>query len=239
MTRKADSSNSLGLSRFTRGTTFLALEHVLYLFFTLVLAGLVVCGSVAALALWGEESLFKPSAAGLFFMSSWSIWLAAALLSLSPLVWLLHVRTRAELPKRPGFTGRLAYKVPLYVALGVGAVIKVGAWVTLVSVFLFSLASMGLSSEAVMSLSASQLVPAFLTIVVFGVTNWFLLKRAKGTDDGRNLTQLLASIGVILGIALFISAAISLQSIGSARLDLTPTAEDSYMKPKFKDFHPY
>ncbi|HEU5187656.1 MAG TPA: hypothetical protein VFT87_04075 [Candidatus Saccharimonadales bacterium] len=239
-TSPGSSLNSLGLSRFTRGTTFLALEHVLYLFFTLTLAGLIVCGSVATLALWTGESLLKPGAVGSFFVSGWAIWLAAGLLSLGPLVWLLHARTRAELSKRPGFTGRLAYKVPLYIALGVGAVVKVGAWVTLVSVLLFSLASIGIRSEMAMAMWVSQLVPAFLTIVVFGVTNWFLLKRAKGADNGRNFTQLLVSVSVLLGVALFVSAAIALQSTTSIEFNTPPTVEDalrSYMEPPRADEH--
>lgn len=242
MARNSASNEAMAtnLGTVTRGTTFLALEHVLYLFFALVLAGLIVCGAVSALAMWTGEVVYKPDAVASFLMSGWAIWLAAGLLSVSPLVWLLYTRTRAELPKRPGFAGRLSYKAPLYVALGVGAVVKVGAWVTLVSVLLFSLASFGVTSEAVMGLWVSQLIPAFLTIVVFGVVNWFLLKRAKGLDDGRSFTQLLASIGVLLGVVLFVSATVTLQSTTTVEVTAPPTVENAlrhYMQPTATDGH--
>lgn len=231
---KTSNKSSNFTSRVATGTTFFALEHSLNLLFTVVLALLIVGGSVAVIALWTGGLLQQSDILGSFFLSGTAICMAAALLSLSPLVWLLDSRTRAEASKRAGFTTRLAYKVPLYVAMGVVALIKVGAWISLFAVVLFTLAAIGTSPLALAGLWTTQFTPALITIIVFGVTGWFLMKQAKGTDDGRSLTQILVSVGVLLGLALFVSATITIQSSNTVYITTPPTLENalrSYMEP--------
>lgn len=226
-------SNSFA-RRIATGTTFFALEHSLNMLFVVVLALLIVCGSVAVIALWTGGLMQQADFLSSFFLSGTAIMVAAALLSLSPLVWLLDSRTRAEASKRAGFTGRMAYKVPLYVALGVIALFKVWAWVTLLAVILFTLAALGTSPLALAGMWTTQFTPALIALIVFGTTGWFLMRRAKGLDDGRGLTQVLVSIGVMLGLALFVSATMTIQSGNSVYITTPPTLENalrSYIEP--------
>lgn len=198
--------------RVTRGTTFLGLEHAMHLLFVVVLAVLITVGLITVIYPLLGWSFFKFMPGLSIFWSTGVVWLAAALFTISPLVWLLDVRTRAEWPKRPGFTQRLAYKLPLYIALGVVSIGKLVAWVAVLALVLFGLVGAGTTSILLAAAWVAQIIPATIALIVFGVTGWYLIRRAKGIGTGRSFTNVFAGVGLLLGFVLLVTAAVTLQA---------------------------
>lgn len=209
------------LKRSATGTTFLTLEHVMHKLLLVALSVTIVFGSSAALTLWANSltvgySLFWST--HIIYLPYGAICLAAVLFTLSPLVWFLDTRIRAEFPKRAGYPGRLGYKAPLYTAIGVLSIFKITAFALALSVLLYLLAEIGTSATAA-EVWAMSLSPALIALLVFGVTSWYLIQLAKGRDDGRNFNAAIATVGLLLGLVLFVSASISLDSARAPSLD--------------------
>lgn len=217
MAKKAAANESVGsfLKRSVAGTTFLALEHAMHVVFLIVISGLITAALLIGIQMWAD-----PAAANLAFgslsgavMAGSALMVAAALIVLGPFLVILEKRTRAERTKRPGFERRIAYKAPLYVGLAVVWVIKLAAIITLVSMGLYLLASLNhLNYDSLTLLYQRQFIPAFVTLIVFGVTGWYLIRLAQGKDYSQKFNVALCILTVLLAVGLFATATVMLQN---------------------------
>lgn len=229
---KAMANESAGayLKRSLTGTTFLGLEHTLHKVVLVVVAGLVAAGLTNGLGMWfGEtsstlvESWLSNPLAQMNGVSA--LMLVAALVVFAPWLVVLDRRVNAEMVKRPGFDRRVAYKLPLYTAMGVVALIKLAVSVTAVWVVLYSLATMGqVSAEAIGNLYRDQFVPAAIALVVFGSVGWYLLRLSQGREM-RRFNAMLAFVALVLAVALFVTATINIQNNRVAP-QTSPSLED-------------
>lgn len=210
----APSVAGMFMKRELNGASFLSLEHVGHMLLVVVVAALVAAGISTSISLWtGSPAMSMMGGFGLLIggggaaqieaMSATCI--VAALMVLVPLLVILDRRTRAEWLKRHGYSGRLAYKVPVYVALGLLITAKLTADIVMLSVILSSLVQIGVSNSQVGNLYLTQFVPAFVAAVVFGLAAWYIFKLAKGRDMGRQFSAFMAFISTVLVVALLIT----------------------------------
>jgi len=200
------------LERQLSGATFLTLEHVGYFILVTLMPGLLVFGALVALGMWahsnndviisittliGPQST-APDMAGAMF-------LVAALLVLAPLLYCLRRRLAAEYRKRPGYTGRVAYKLPIYSSLAVLITLKIVMVVSMLYVFLTSLASIGIRGADIGGMYLNQFLPALLGAVVFGASAWYVLQFAKGRDMSRRFVSAILLLSAAMVVALFVT----------------------------------
>ncbi|HSE61447.1 MAG TPA: hypothetical protein VLA88_04100 [Candidatus Saccharimonadales bacterium] len=229
------SDGSSFFRRQLHGATFLSLEHFLHMGLVVVVAGLLAMGLTAAISMWtgGQavgQLLFKDSASslpssigsGLSSLEAMSaLGIVAGLLVLVPLLMVLDRRTGAEWLKRPGYSKRLAYKLPIYGALAALVAAKVAAVIAMLGVVLQSIALIGVTGEDIGAMYLTEFVPALVAALVFGAAAWYVLKLAKGRDLGKAFSSLVAAIGLVLAVALFITAYLALHN----------APRDTYMNP--------
>jgi hypothetical protein len=209
----APSASGMFLKREMNGASFLSLEHVAHMVLVVVVAALVAGGLTLGLSLWtgapmagGSYSLLLSESAMQSAAAMGAVGIVAALLVLAPLLMVLDRRTRAEWMKRHGYSGRVAYKVPVYTALGVLVAAKLMAVIAMVGVVLTSLVSIGVPNAGIGSMYLTQFVPAAITAVVFGLAAWYVFKLAKGRDMGRQFSLLMVFAAGVLSLALLITA---------------------------------
>lgn len=240
-------SQSSGNSFFKRelnGATFLSLEHVGHMLLVVAVAMLLSAGVVTAISLWTGNSgvmsalgtdLGIGGSAARYVEATAAIGLVAGLAVLVPLLVVLDRRTRAEWLKRPGYTNRAAYKVPIYVALGALITGKVIAVIQMLTVVLSSLAVVGLSGQDIGGMYLNTFLPSLIAAVIFGAAAWYLFKLAKGRDGGRTFSAAAALLAGALAIALFVTAVIVMRTPSTTReTDLTPNGGSSRY---FDDFN--
>lgn len=203
------------LKREMSGATFLTLEHVGHMALVVIVTILVAVGFITALSLWtgnvGIVSMMPELGAhgAKYVEASMAISIVAALLVLVPMLAVLDRRTRAEWLKRPGYAARVAYKAPVYTALGVLVVGKTAAVIQMVSVVLSSLALIGVSGSDIGGMYLSQFLSALLVTIIFGASGWYVFKLAKGRDNGQTFSMAMVVVGTMLAIALFITAIVT------------------------------
>jgi divalent metal cation (Fe/Co/Zn/Cd) transporter len=224
------------IKRELNGATFLTLEHIGHMALVVIVSGLVLSGIMSALSMWfgtaGMSSALMGGArlgvASSAVEGALSLGVVAALLVLVPLLVILDRRTRAEWNKRPGFAGRLAYKVPVYSALAVLAAAVVACKIQMLYVILSSLAFIGVSGAPIGSLYVDHFVPALLGAIVFGAAGWYLFTLAKGRDHGRTFSMAAAVLAGAVSIALFITTLVVLhdgtKSFSNPSVELDPGA---------------
>lgn len=200
------------LARQLSGATFLTLEHVGYFWLVVLMPALLVTGTLIALGMWthsNDEAIISiTSLIGPQFMApdtAGAMFLVAALLVLAPLLYCLRRRLAAEYAKRPGYTGRIAYKLPIYSALAVLITLKLAMVVSMLYVFLTSLASIGVSGVDIGEMYVNQFLPALLGAVVFGASAWYVLQFAKGTDRSRRFVGTITLLSAAVVVALFVT----------------------------------
>ncbi|MGH7196576.1 MAG: hypothetical protein ACREGJ_02295 [Candidatus Saccharimonadales bacterium] len=209
------------VKRELSGATFLTLEHIGHMALVVVVAILLAMGVVTALNMWMgntspvaasplSDSIISTAATQLSAL--WAVGLVAALVVLVPLLVLLDRRTRAEWVKRPGYTSRVAYKVPVYTAIAAVTILSVGAFISMLVVVLSSLALIGVVGSDIGAMYLTQFIPALVGFIVFTLTWWYLFKLAKGHDYGRTFSLVGGGLGVLLAIALFITAVVALHN---------------------------
>jgi hypothetical protein len=217
----AGSTASSFFKRELSGATFLSLEHAGHMALVVVTAMLLSVGIVTAISLWtgnsGVLSAFgtMPTVGGSaarYTDANAAIGIIAALIVLVPALAVLDRRTRAELAKRPAYAGRVAYKLPIYLALAALVVAKIAAVIQMLTVVLTSLAVLGVNGSGVGEMYLYQFLPAAIAAVIFGTAEWYLFKLAKGRDNGRVFGALVAGVGMVLAIALFVTAVITLRT---------------------------
>ncbi len=222
------------LKRELNGATFLSLEHLGHMLLVVVVAALLAMGISMAISIWTGASAMGASMMGglgliasggvAYLQAMAAVGIVAALVVLVPLLVVLDRRTRAEWMKRRGYSGRMAYKVPVYLALGLLVSAKLIADICMVSVVISSLVQIGVPDAQIGSLYLTQFVPALIAAVVFGMAAWYVFKLAKGRDMGRQFAAFMAVLSTALVIALLITAVTVLRA-----KDATPTMPD-YMR---------
>lgn len=212
--------------RELNGATFLSLEHVGHMVLVVVVAILLAIGVVNALSLWtGNSGVMGALGTDLgiggpgarYVEATAAIGVVASLAVLVPLMVVLDRRTRAEWVKRPGYTNRAAYKVPIYVALGVLVAGKVSAVVQMLTVVLSSLAVIGMNGQDVGGMYLNSFLPSLIVAIIFGAAAWYLFKLAKGRDNGRAFSIGAALVAGVLAIALFVTAVIVMRTPSTTR----------------------
>lgn len=197
------------------GTSFLTLEHIGYFVLVVLMPSLLLLGASTALQMWRNGG--NSAASDTTFLSytvqpimsyvdtSLAIALTAGFLVLTPLMFLLRRRTAAEYAKRPGYTNRVAYKLPVYTALALLAAQTVGAVVSMLGVFLNSLVNIGVKNADIGGMYTSQFLPALLAFAVFGMAAWYVMWFAKGKDASKAFVGGVALLASIMTIALFVT----------------------------------
>ncbi len=229
------------IRRNLRGATFLTFEHAGHLALIVIIAGLISAGSVMALQMWLGNSMpwlavpvlqydIIPSSLN----PACALWVAAAMMTLTPAMLILGMRARAEWPKRPGYQARVAYKAPMYIGLAVSSIVTAVSFITLFAVVLRALASIGLSSFDMGGLFMGQFVPPLLVFVVFVAVKWYFFMLIKGYDKSRQFTGMLTIVAGILAAALIISSVVALYQPSAQVYPTTETRHGMYLDRFFK-----
>lgn len=241
-----DNTNTNLLSRVMGSADFLTLEHVGYFVLVVLIPAILLSGFSNAVALWssigsGSSSSLDMLISGLMASNTtMAIMTCAALVVLVPLMFVLRRRVSAEYAKRSGYTERVAYKLPVYAALGVLAALAVGSFVGMMNVFLNSLVNIGVSGVNIGNMYINQFLPALLSFVVFGASAWYVMLFAKGKDMSKVFIGLSGLLSGALVIALFITAmTINHQpnsSNGGAQIQPYPLQDSSTDYPDYFDY---
>lgn len=203
-----------GAWRQLNGTSFLTLEHVGYFALVVMLPTLLLLSASTALQLWQSSNSVSDTiiplayAMGPFMQyvgTSVAISLTAALLVLTPLMYVLRRRVAAEYVKRPGYTNRVGYKLPVYIALAILAAQTVCALVSMLSIFLNSLVNIGVKGADIGAMYVHQFLPALLAFLVFGVAALYVLWFAKGRDLSKVFIGSISLLAAVMVIALFVT----------------------------------
>jgi len=202
--------------RQLNGTSFLTLEHVGYFALVVLMPVLLLLGAEIAIQLWQSSNSSSSGSTILplaytvepvmrYVDTSAAVTLTAAFLVLAPLMYCLRRRVSAEYAKRPGYNTRVGYKLPVYTALGILAALTVGAFVTMISIFLNSLANIGVSGANIGQMYTQQFLPALLAFAVFGMAAWYSMWFAKGKDTSKMFVGVVALLAAVMAIALFVT----------------------------------
>jgi hypothetical protein len=236
------------IARQLTGTSFLTLEHIGYFALTVVLPVLLLLGINTALQLWRGNSGSTASDTILplsytiepvmrYVDTSLAVTLTAAFVVLAPFMYVLRRRTAAEYAKRPGYENRVAYKLPVYTALGVLAALATGAFVAMASVFLNSLASIGVKGADIGGMYMTGFLPALLAFLVFGMACWYVGSFAKGRDLSRLFVGAVSLLAGVLAIALFVTTLTinhdtksDTNQVQPAQPQPYPLQDDSYLR---------
>lgn len=198
------------------GTSFLTLEHISYFVLVVLMPVLLLTGASIAMNLWQNGGGVTVGGSTLPLMYSIepiiqavdtnaAVTLTAAFVVLAPLMYCLRRRISAEYVKRPGFNTRVAYKLPVYSALGVLAALTIGAFVTMLSVFLNSLVNIGVSGVNIGNMYTTEFLPALLAFAVFGMAAWYTMWFAKGKDTSRMFVPVVIVLAGVMAVALFVT----------------------------------
>lgn len=204
------------MMRQLSGTSFLTLEHSGYFVLIVLMPILLLLGAEVAMQLWqsnstaGSGGTFLPLAFTVepilrYVDTSAAVTLTATFVVLAPLLYCLRRRISAEYVKRPGYTSRVAYKLPVYTALGILAALTVSSFVAMLSTFLNSLANIGVSGADIGGMYTQQFLPALLAFAVFGMASWYTMWFAKGKDTSKVFVGVVSLLAAVMAITLFVT----------------------------------
>ncbi|HSW81801.1 MAG TPA: hypothetical protein VLG40_05420 [Candidatus Saccharimonas sp.] len=203
VTVESSANGTSFIKRELNGSSFLTLEHVGHMLLTVVIAGLLASGINVAISMWTGGVGDNPLLHILEPMAALSI--TTALIVLVPLLVVLDRRTRAEWRVRAGYTDRLAYKVPVYTALGLLIAAKTLAFIQAMTIVVTSLTLIGVKDASVGTMYLTDFLPAIIATAIFGGAAWYVFKLAKGRDNGRMFSLVMAVLGVAMAVTLFIT----------------------------------
>ncbi len=198
------------------GTSFLTLEHVAYFVLVVLMPVFLLSGASIAMNLWQGGSSSGGGAAYDVLTypvepilrsvdTTFSVTLTAAFVVLAPLMYCIRRRIAAEYVKRPGYSSRVAYKLPVYTALGILTALTVASFVTMLGVFLNSLANIGVSGADIGQMYTSQFLPALVAFAVFSMAAWYTMWFAKGKDSSRIFVGVITLLAGVMAITLFVT----------------------------------
>jgi|GEM_PF-1989504 len=191
------------IKRELNGASFLTLEHIGHMLLTVVVAGLLASGVNVAISLWTGGVGDNPLLHILEPMAALSI--ITALIVLVPILIVLDRRTRSEWRIRTGYTDRLAYKVPVYTALGLLIAAKTLVFIQALTIVVASLTLIGIKDASVGTMYLTDFLPAIIGTAIFGGVAWYVFKLAKGRDNGRMFSVVMAVLGTAMAVALFVT----------------------------------
>lgn len=200
------------VKRELNGATFLSLEHLAHMVLIVLVPALITSAIAMAMNLWwgaGSPTDLLALPGMNQFATHAALTLVAALITLVPALYVLDRRTRAEWLKRPGYSDRLAYKVPVYGAVGVLAATLVALKIKLLAVVLSSLALIGVEGADISSMYLHDFLPSLISLLVFTFAFWYVFMLAKGQDHGKTFSAVLAVVGAAMVVALFITAVVT------------------------------
>lgn len=204
------------LKKVLKGSDFLTLEHVGHMAVTFMLCIFLTAGVFSAFSMW-TGSIGIASVIGDLYQSYFggelktaeamiAIMLAIVLL-VAPMVNIaLDRRTRATWRKRSGFAGSLRYKVPLYAALGLVALGVIICVAHILYAVVASLVLIGVQNTPISTIYLSIFLPSAVAALIFGYACWYLIKLAKGQDNGRRYSINIAVIAGVLAAALLVTS---------------------------------
>lgn len=234
------------MQRELNGASFLTLEHIAHMALTILVPAIVLVGVFAALSMWtgsaGPVGMMLSASTGFaaptakVFEALASFGIIAALLVLTPMLALFDRRTRAEWHKRPGFAGRVAYRVPVYAALGILAAVKVGLVIELVYVVVSSLAFIGIQGAPIGAMYLTNFLPALIALVVFGGAGWYVFMLAKGRDYGKKFSMVVSLFSAAVVISLIITSLVVMHN-GNNSFQEPSTSSPSTSSPSFDNFN--
>lgn len=234
------------VARHLDGATFLTLEHVGYFVLVVAIPIILLSGFSNAVTLWSGNSASSLSGAELIMASlkaigtATAVMICAALLVLVPIMHVLRRRIASEYAKRAGYTDRVAYKLPVYSALGVLAALAVGSFVSMMNVFLNSLVNIGVSGVNIGDMYLNQFLPALLSFAVFGASAWYVMLFAKGKDLTKLFTGIASLLSGALVIALFVTAlTVNHQRSTQSTDTVTPQPYPYQTDTDYSDFYNY
>lgn len=229
------------ITRELNGATFLTLEHIAHMALVVVVTCLVLSGVLAAMSMWfgtsgmaslmGSTGMMLGGAGAKAMEGALSLGVVAALLVLVPALVILDRRTRAEWHKRAGFAGRLAYKVPVYSALAVLAIIEVAFFIQMLYVVITSLALIGVKGAPIGSMYVEMFIPALIGYALFSAACWYVFLLAKGRDNGKLFSMIMGGLGIVVAVALFITTVVVLHENNDG-FNTTPSTTPSLNMPR-------
>lgn len=210
------------LKRELNGATFLTLEHIAHMLLVLVVPTLFLTGLAYAFSLWtntpglammmsGMPALYSSMSSSVLNASA-AIGVVAALVALAPALIVFDRRTRAEWRKRPGYAGRLAYKVPVYATLALLGLTLVCLKIQMLYVILTSIAYIGLENAPIGQLYLTIFLPCLVAYLVYGLSAFYVFKLAKGHDHGRRFSFGFGALSLVLAVSLFITSLVVLHN---------------------------
>lgn len=219
--KSSSESGGAFIKRELNGATFLTLEHTLHMALVVIVPALLAVGIVAAIKMWtdGGQTASDVSVlvggmlgSGIEYLTALgSISIVAALLVLVPSMILVERRTRAEWLKRPGYTSRLAYKAPVYTAIGILVVLIALAKIAILAVIIKSLVFIGVENADVGAMYRDEFMPALIGLILFTGAGWYAFRLAKGRDYGRTFSSLTTLLTAVVVVALLITSATVIQ----------------------------
>lgn len=230
------------IARELNGATFLTLEHTAHMILVVLVPCVLLVAAWSLFTLWSGPNLtivedrFALVALGMMVPQMHAmngLWLVAALLVLTPWLVLLDRRTRAEWAKRKGYSTRLAYKLPLYGALGVTAAIIVALKICLIGVILKSLAVLGLAGTGISTMYMYEFLPALIALFTFYGVIWYLFKLAKGVDLGKAFSKSIAAASILVLVSLFVASVMYLRSSANSQSMPMQDPLNKYMDPGY------
>lgn len=239
---RANSGKSL-IKRELNGASFLSLEHSVHMVLIVLVPGLILAALTSGFNLWfGLGTLAPVPDVAYFVGGSWlssimTVGTVAAVCVTVPLLVLFGRRTRLEWRKRPGFAGRLAYKLPLYVAFTAITALVIWFKIQILSVILATLAFIGVQNAPFGVMYGSVFLPALIGLLLFAAAWWYMFALIKGKDYGQLYDITCAVIGLIVASALFITITIKLHDTALAPSGVEPLPSQIYREPYPNNFY--
>lgn len=146
------------------------------------------------------------------FTHDTAVFAGTLLLVAAFLPWFLFSSVKTSLASEPAFTHRTVYKVTMYGGLAVLAVATGVQLVAALATVIGSLLTIGVQGVDIGLVYLHKFLPNLLGAVVTGFAAFCFLQTDRGRDMVKPLSLSLASISVVVGLALLIATAVSLHS---------------------------
>lgn len=191
---------------------FLTLEYVAALVLSLI-ATLCVAASINAMfAIWGD--VFVVFGAPLnWLLPITSGYVGAIVAAIGAVVtaggaFILFGRVSRTVSQRPGYTGRISYKLATYGALAAFALQTLMIVIGLVGIVISSLMLIG-SESSIGELYLQQFLPLLLGGLVVGSVTYLMYKITKGFNKSKMMTLVLVGAGSLALVALIVTVAVA------------------------------
>lgn len=228
---------------------YLTFEHSVNMALSVIIPGIILVAFWTAIGIWSESTGFFGVLSGLFdgYYSSMliylevmaSLMLVAVLVVLTPLMFILSRRVRARILKERQYISTMKFKVPVYVALGVSAVIIICSLVQIVYVILSTFALIGVTNAQIGDMYLVTFLPAGLTVIIYATVSTYLHRLVRGRSSGRKFCMGVSLISVAIILSLFITAVVKMHddSINLDSSDDSSNDLENYYDDYYNDYN--